>query len=139
MRDDDKSLTYTIIGAAMEIHRRLGPWHLERVYHRALKAALERRGLRVLSEPKVVLQDEDGTPLAVYRPDLVVRQNGQDLRRGSGQALLVELKAEPALTDVHVRQVKAYLSAWRGRAEGLVVNFGSPRLGWKKVWRGERR
>jgi len=130
MRDDDKSLTYTIIGAAMEIHRRLGPWHLERVYHRALKAALERQGLRVLSEPKVVLQDEDGTPLAVYRPDLVVRQDGQ--------AVLVELKAEPALTDAHLRQVKAYLSAWRGRAEGLVVNFGSPRLGWKKVWRGRR-
>jgi len=127
---EHKTLTYTIIGAAMEIHRRLGPWHPERVYHRALKAALERKGLRVLAEPKVVLLDEDGAALAVYRPDLVVRQDRK--------VVLVELKADPALTDAHVRQMKAYLSAWRGQAEGLVVNFGSPRLGWKKVWR-ERR
>ena len=123
---EHKTLTYTIIGEAMEIHRRLGPWHPERVYHRALKAALERKGLRVLAEPKVTLLDEDGVPLVVYRPDLVVRRNG-------APALLVELKAEPALTDAHVRQLKAYLSAWRGRAEGLLVNFGKARLTWKKV------
>ena len=138
MMAEHKTLTYTIIGAAMEVHRRLGPWHLERVYQRALKAALERKGLQVLAEPKVVLSDKDGTPLAIYRPDLLVRQNGQVPHQGSGEAVLVELKAEPALTDAHVRQMKAYLSAWRGQAEGLVVNFGSPRLRWKKVWR-ERR
>ena len=125
MFNNDKNLPYTIIGAAMEVYRRLGPWHLERVYQRALKAALERKGLRVLAEPKVVLLDEDGTALAVYLPDLVVRQDRK--------VVLVELKAEPALTDAHVRQVKAYLSAWRGQAEGLVVNFGSQRLIWKKV------
>jgi len=49
MMRDDKSLTYTIIGAAMEIHRRLGPWHPERVYHRALKAPLDAAGWRRVS------------------------------------------------------------------------------------------
>jgi len=124
---EQRSLTYEVVGAAMDVHRRLGPWHPERVYQRALKAALERQGLRVLAEPRVMLQDEDGSVLAVYRPDLVVRQDGF--------VLLVELKAETALTEAHVRQVKAYLSAWRGQAQGLVLNFGEPRLAWKKVWR----
>ena len=124
------NLTYDVIGAAMEVHRRLGPWHPERVYQRALKAALERKGLRVLVEPKVALLDENGAALAVYRPDLVVRRDGL--------AVLVELKAEPALTEAHLRQVKAYLSAWRGRASGLLLNFGEPRLSWKKVWREKR-
>jgi len=122
------SLTYEVVGAAMEVHRRLGPWHPERVYQRALRAALERGGLRVLAEPRVFLKDDHGEVLAVYRPDLVVRRDGL--------ALLVELKAEPTLTEAHLRQVKAYLSAWRGKAQGLVLNFGSPRLAWKKVWRG---
>ena len=127
MERRNHSLSYEVVGAAMEVHRRLGPWHPERVYQRALKAALERKGLRVLAEPKVVLQDEDGTALAVYRPDLVVRRDGH--------VLLVELKTEPALTEAHLRQVKAYLSAWRGKAQGLVLNFGGPRLAWKKVRR----
>ena len=124
---EHRSLIYDIIGAAIEVHRRLGPWHHERVYQRALRAALERGGLRVLAEPRVFLKDEHGEVLAVYRPDLVVRRDGL--------AVLVELKAEAALTEAHLRQVKAYLSAWRGRASGLLLNFGEPRLAWKKVWR----
>ncbi len=119
------SLTYVIIGAAMEVHRRLGQWHAEKVYQRALQAALEREGLGVRPEMPLYLRDEDGATLAVYRPDLVVR-------RGK-ETVVVELKAEPALTDAHVRQMKAYLSAWRGRAEGLLVNFGGTRLTWKKA------
>ena len=118
-------LPYTIVGAAMEVHRRLGPWHAEKVYQRALQAALERKGLGVRPEMPLRLQDEDGVVLAIYRPDLVVRRGRE--------TVVVELKAEPALTDAHVRQLKAYLSAWRGQAEGLLVNFGEARLTWKKV------
>ena len=120
-----ENLPYVIIGAAMEIHRRLGHWHAEIVYQRALQAALDRQGLGVRPEMPLRLQDKDGVVLAIYRPDLVVRRGRE--------TVVVELKAVPALTDAHVRQLKAYLNAWRGRAEGLLVNFGEARLTWKKV------
>ena len=127
---ENKSLAYDIVGAAIAIHKRLGRWHAEHVYKWALRAALIREGFEVLAEPKVVLKDVDGTALAVYRPDLVVFRGGND-----DYAVLVELKAVDALTDAHLRQVKAYLTAWQGRASGLLLNFGTPRLEWKKVWR----
>ena len=122
MRGND--LTYAIIGAAMEVHRRLGPWHPERVYQRALFSVLTGQGLTVLSQPRVTLT-WDGTVLAVYRPDLVVRREGE--------TVLVEIKAEPSITEAHLKQVRAYLAAWRGPARGLVLNFGQPRLAWKQV------
>lgn len=127
---ENKNLTYDIVGAAIAIHKRLGRWHAEHVYKWALRAALIRQGLDVLADPSIVLKDVDGTALAVYRPDLVVRSesNGR-------YAVLVELEAVDALTDAHLKQVKAYLTAWQGQASGLLLNFGAPRLEWKKVWR----
>jgi len=125
-----KRLTYDIIGAAIQVHRTLGPDHPERVYHLALHQALLRAGLDVISQPRVSLTDRHGTLLALYRPDLLVRRDGD--------AVLVELKAEPRLDETHRRQVRAYLSAWRGHTVGLLINFGAPRLEWEKVFRPRR-
>jgi GxxExxY protein len=47
--------TYAVIGAAMEVHRILGPGHLEAVYHEALEIELALRGVRFEHKPKLTI------------------------------------------------------------------------------------
>lgn len=103
-------LAEVVIGAAIEVHRELGPEFAERTYHRALRIELESQGVRVESEVPVSLQYK-GQSIGDGRIDLLV----------AGQ-LVVELKAAEANSKKYRRQVVAYLKA-AGLRLGLVVNF----------------
>jgi GxxExxY protein len=114
------SLSYRVIGAALEVHHILGPGLLESTYHAAMRVALEHRGIAYESEIRVPVQFE-GVPVGMARIDLVVEG-----------ALVVELKAVDALHDIYFAQIRAYLLLTRLKV-GLLLNFNSPRLVIRRV------
>lgn len=108
------------IGAALAVHRSLGPGLLESAYHNALRVALTHRGIPFESQLPVELQFE-GVSVGRHRLDLVV----------AGE-LVVELKAVAALLPIHVAQLRSYLRATHLNV-GLLLNFNAPRLTVKRV------
>jgi GxxExxY protein len=109
--EEEDPLTFAVIGAAMEVHRILGPGLLESVYQRSLCHELTLRGIP--HEPQVRL------PVNYKGLDL-----GDDLVLDilvEGR-LVVELKAVDALAPVHEAQLLTYLRLSRQRV-GLLVNF----------------
>jgi GxxExxY protein len=104
-------LTREIIGAAIEVHRHLGPGLLESAYRRCLMHELALRRIPFKSELPIPLEYK-GIPLeSGYRLDLVV-----------GDAVVVETKSVEALAKVHEAQLLTYLrlGGWR---VGLLINF----------------
>ncbi len=87
-----------MIGAAIEVHKVLGPGLLESVYQRCLFNELCRRGLRVESEAPVTVIYKGDVITEAYRVDLLVENK-----------LVVELKAVDKLTVVHKSQLLTYL------------------------------
>ncbi len=117
-------LAHAVIGAAIEVHRILGPGYLESVYQAALEVELKLRGI----------------PFEAQRP-VGVTYKGHSI--GDGRLdflvdgiLVVELKAVDALADVHKAQVISYLKATKLHL-GLLINFNVPVLknGLKRVIR----
>jgi GxxExxY protein len=113
-RESDR-LVHSVIGAAIEVHRVLGPGFLESVYEAALAVELELRGIsfeRQRPVPLVYKSQEIGEG----RLDLLV-----------GNRVIVELKAVEALAPIHKAQVISYLKATRLNL-GLLINFNVPVL-----------
>lgn len=112
--------TYAIIGAAMKVHRLLGPGHLERPYHEALTLELRRLGIPTRSEVPYAIH-YDGILLdAKYRADLVCFGR-----------VLVELKANPWIGRTERAQVENYLRC-SGLPVALLLNFARTSL---EYWR----
>ena len=103
-------LAHAVIGAAIEVHRLLGPGFLEQVYEEALCVELRLRGLP-FERQKAVKVDDKGALVGEGRIDLLV-----------GGRLVVELKAVKALAPIDRAKVISYLRATR-RHLGLLINF----------------
>lgn len=116
------ALASTVIGAALEVHRVLGPGFLESVYEQALAIELELRSI-IFERQKTIGVSYKGHRIGEGRTDFVVE--------GS---LIVELKAAERLLPVHQAQVLSYLKA-TGCQLGLLINFheGLLRNGVKRV------
>ena len=99
-----------VIGAAIEVHRHLGPGFLEGVYEEALAVELGLRGVPYERQVEVRVLYK-GRAIGEGRLDLVV--DGR---------LIVELKATAALAPIHHAQVISYLKA-TGMSLGLLINF----------------
>lgn len=108
--------TDAVLGAAIEVHRRLGPGLLEAAYQLCLEHELRLRGVPFESQIVVPLTYKDLYVPGAYRLDLVV----------DGTAL-IELKAVAQVLPVHRAQVLTYLKA-TGLPVGLLLNFNEPRL-----------
>ncbi len=109
-------LTGTVIGAAIAVHRALGPGLLESVYEACLCHELWKRGVRLECDRRLPII-YDGTELrAHFRIDLLV----------AGE-LVVELKSVERVLPVHVAQLITYLRLGKFR-RGLLINFNVPRL-----------
>jgi len=117
---EHQALTERIMGAAIEVHRRLGPGFLESVYEKALVIELKKRGLAVQEQIETIIL-YDGEELGRHRLDLLVEDT-----------IVVHLKAIKNLEDVHFAVVRSQLKAV-GRQHGLLLNFAKTTLEPKRV------
>src|SRR5215470_4073330 len=96
-------LAREVVGAALEVHKVLGPGFAESIYEEALAVELRRRGIRF----------ERQVPLSVKYKGFSVGEGRVDLLVGG--ELIVELKSVEQLAEVHVAQVISYLKAFDRR------------------------
>lgn len=113
-------LTWQIIGSAHKVNRVLGGGFLEKVYENALLLELRRAGLEVEQQHSLHVRYE-GEIVGAYVADLLVES-----------AVLVELKALPALDRTHHAQGLNYLRA-TGLGLCLLMNFGRTRLEVRRI------
>jgi GxxExxY protein len=111
-----------VIGLAMKVHSILGPGFLESIYQNALALELPRAGMRIEAE-KAISVFYQGELMGAFLADLFVND-----------VLIVETKAIQALAKVHEVQLVNYLVA-TGIDEGLLLNFGTERLEFRKKFR----
>ena len=114
-----KDLTYAIIGAAMEVHRILGPGFLESVYEKALAHEFDLRGIPYQRQVKLAVRYKE-IVAGEFRADFLV--DGK---------VVVELKAIKALTAGDEAQLLNYLKG-TGYRVGLLLNFGASSLEYKR-------
>ena len=115
-----KDEVFRIVGAAMEVHRRVGPGFLEAVYQECLGREFARLDIPFVEQPKMSLEYR-GEPLKKhYEPDF--------LAFGS---IVIEIKARRVCTAVDMAQV---INALRvaGKPVGILMNFGEKSLFWKR-------
>lgn len=118
LREPDREiddLANAVIGAAIEVHRILGPGYLESVYEEALAVEMELRRMPF----------ERQKPIAVAYKGRAVGEGRFDLLIGG--KLIVELKAVDALAPIHTAQVMSYLKTMT-LPLGLLINFNVPLL-----------
>lgn len=117
---EHEELTGEIIGAAIEVHRQLGPGFLESVYENALVIELRHRGIPFARQLAVPVMYR-GAEVGLHRLDLFVADE-----------IVVELKAVKELVPKHFAVVRSYLRAV-GREHGLLLNFAKPTVTVKRV------
>jgi len=107
----DDPLTERIIGAAIEVRRRVGCGLLESAYHAFFCVELEKIGLPFKSQPKLPVVYDGRRVDVAYRPDLIVADK-----------VIVEIKTVTAFSPVHEAQILTYLRL-SGIHTGLLINF----------------
>jgi GxxExxY protein len=109
-------ITGPILGAAIEVHRALGPGLLESTYIPCLHFELKARNLRFVTQQAVPIVYKGMALDAVYRVDLIVES-----------LVVVEVKSVAVMAQVHQAQLLTYL-ALADCPIGLLINFNVPRL-----------
>jgi GxxExxY protein len=109
-------ITYAIIGAAMKVHRVLGPGILESAYEACLAYELEKEGLNVERQKPIPVMYEDIKLDCGFRADLLV--NG---------CVVVECKAKETLHSIDGAQLLSHLRLLK-LSVGLLINFHSTDL-----------
>lgn len=112
----EEQLTEAIIGAAIEVHRELGPGLLESAYEECLCHELALRGLSFKRQVELPVVYKGIRLDCGYRIDLIVEDR-----------VVVELKTVEKLLPVHEAQLLTYLRL-SGKRVGLLINFYSPVL-----------
>ena len=111
---DINQLSSKIIGAAIEVHKVLGPGLLESAYEKCLCHELKLRGLSFDSQKPLPLVFKGEEIDCGYRLDVVV-----------GNAIILELKACEKIEPIHKAQLLTYLKI-SGLTLGLILNFNVP-------------
>ena len=106
-----KNLIYKVNGAAIEVHKALGPGLLESVYHKCLKHELSERGIKYQSEMLVPINYKGLKLDTELRCDLFIEN-----------ILPVELKAVEIVLPIHEAQIITYMKLLKA-PEGLLINF----------------
>ena len=115
-----KELTFAVIGAAMEVHRILGPGFLEAVYQAALERELELRRISFEQKVKLPVTYKDAL-IGIYEADLLVDNK-----------FVVEIKAVSRFNAGHQAQAMHYLTA-TGLRLALLLNFGAGSLEHRRI------
>jgi GxxExxY protein len=128
--DGTGGLSGRVIGAAITVHRHLGPGALERAYELCLDAELRHLGIEAERQVSVGLHYRDVDLPRAYRIDLLVERQ-----------LVVEIKVVSKLRAVHLAQVQTYLRLTDTRV-GLLFNFHVGALvdgGFRRILRASTR
>jgi GxxExxY protein len=108
----DDPLTRRIIACAIEVHKRLGPGLLEKLYKESMVIEMELYGLKVEKNVKVVVEYR-GKPIGEYFIDILVED-----------AVILELKSVERHDPVFEAQILSYMKL-TGKKVGLLINFNS--------------
>jgi GxxExxY protein len=108
--EKDEELAHTIIGAAIEVHRMLGPGFLESIYEPALCHELALREVAFERQKELIVRYKD-LDIPGQRLDLLV-----------GGRVIVDLKTVETLAPIHQPQILSYLKS-TGLRLGLLINF----------------
>jgi GxxExxY protein len=117
---EQEELTGRIIGAAIHMHRELGPGFLDSVYEEALCVELAASGLGFARQVAAEVRYQ-GRKVGEHRRDLLIEDR-----------VVVELKAVLELQDIYFAIVRSYLRA-TGKSVGLLLNFAAPTLQTKRI------
>ena len=120
MELEHKELTEKIIGAAIQVHKQLGPGFIESIYEKALIIEFRKRGIDVKEQQEVIVKYDD-IEVGRHRLDLFVEG-----------AIVIELKAIKDIEDIHFAIVKSYLKSV-DKKHGLLLNFAKVKLEIKRV------
>lgn len=111
-----EELTERIIGAAIEVHRVLGPGLLESVYEKALCHELKLRGLKFVQQVPIPLSYKGVNLECGYRLDIIAED-----------AVILELKSVAQTLPVHEAQLLSYMKLMK-KPVGFIINFNVPVL-----------
>jgi GxxExxY protein len=122
----ENKISSLIIGAAIEVHKQLGPGLLESTYETCLEYELTEKGLKVDRQVALPVIYKSVKLNVGYRIDLLVENK-----------LIVEVKSVDTLADIHTAQLLTYLKL-KDLKLGLLMNFNSVKLtdGLKRVING---
>lgn len=109
-------LTHRIIGAAIEVHKTLGPGLLEKAYQKALSFELRLRGLKVDEEVNIPVKYKGIDVDDAFRADIIVEDR-----------IIVELKATEKDNPLYSKQLLTYMR-FADKELGLLINFNKARL-----------
>ena len=115
-KKDIKDLTYQINGAAIEVHKQLGPGLLESVYHQCLEHELWHRGIDFQTELEVPISYKMIDLNTKLRCDLFVENT-----------IIIEIKAIQQLAPVHSAQLLTYMKLLEA-PKGILFNFNVSNL-----------
>ena len=111
---------YRIIGAAIEVHKILGPGFLEAVYQEAMEIELGDRSIPFEAQKQLTIDYKGHVLKKEYVPDLVCYGK-----------IVGDIKALEKLSGKEESQIINYLKATKMKV-GLLINFGGPSLEWKR-------
>jgi len=113
---NENQLSYEIIGAALKVHKSIGPGLLESAYENALACELVDEGLIVREQVSLPFNYKSVHLDVGYRIDMIVDEK-----------VIIEIKSVESLMPVHFSQVLTYLRL-SGLRLGLLINFNSDHL-----------
>ena len=113
---DINDITGQVIGAAIEVHKTLGPGLLESIYEECLCIELAKRNIQFERQKEINIEYKGTRIESKYRLDLVV-----------SKMVIVELKTVDELAPIHDAQILSYLKL-TGLKVGLLINFKVPVL-----------
>ncbi len=114
------TLSNEVIGLAIRVHKELGPGFDEKIYSRAFEEELSKAKVKFDKESSIEVKYRD-KKIGDKRVDFIIDSE-----------LILEIKAVEEIENVHLAQLLSYLKAIDKRL-GLVLNFGSARLGIRRV------
>ena len=115
-----KDEVFEIVGAAMSVHKEMGPGFLEAVYQEALEIEFNNRRISYTSQPEIEIFYKKRKLKKYYQPDFLV--NNQ---------IVIEIKAMKAIGNIEEAQIINSLKCCN-KGLGLLINFGEVSLKWKR-------
>jgi len=112
-------LTEEIIGIAIQVHKKLGPGFVEKIYEKALAYEFKKAKINFHEQAEIRVKYED-TELGYQKVDFIIEE------------VILELKSVSEVNEIHEAQILSYLKTTNKRV-GLILNFAKKKLDIKRM------